>query len=77
MSGSIYASRLFWVQTFDRIVRGLGQGFLLGAGVGSAAGDFAQLSWEAAKHGAGGAAGMAALTLAWAIASPPGEKPDG
>lgn len=45
----------------------------MGAGLGSYAGDFATLSWEAVKHGLGGAAGMAVLTVAWALASPPGD----
>lgn len=72
---SVYTTGAFWSQTLDRVIRGAGQGFLLGAGVASTAGDFAMLSWQAAAHGLAGAASMAVLTVAWAIAAPPGEHP--
>lgn len=71
---SVYTTGAFWSSVADRAIRSAGQGFLAGAGLSSYAGDFATLSWQAAAHGLAGALSMAILTVAWAIAAPPGER---
>jgi len=66
-------TRTFWTAAADRAIRSAAQGFLVGSGVGSAAGSFAVLSVETLVAGLAGAASMALLSVVSTLAFPPGE----
>lgn len=66
-------TRAFWESAADRAIRSAAQGFLVGAGVGTAVGTFAVLTWETLVAGAAGAASMALLSVVSSLAFPPGE----
>lgn len=66
-------TRTFWASAADRAIRSAAQGFLVGAGVGTAVGTFAVLSAEALVAGLAGAGSMALLSVVSTLAFPPGE----
>ena len=68
---SKYLDPQFWSDQFDPAVRSAAAGFLTGAGIGSAAGDFAALSLDALAAGGIGAATMFFLSYVGAVAFGP------
>jgi hypothetical protein len=61
----------FWHDSAERAIRSFAQGFLVGAGLGSYAGDFATLSLQACAHGLAAGASMALLSVLMRLAYPP------